>query len=113
MQDSSVNLDTPIIEEGKGEDSTKQEENPGTMKLRRKVHPPQRLTYDMLGESSEEPVFTVRRSDPEATLPTVNWVESESTLISDTAGRDLAIALLLSEVGYEITPEVCRLISES
>lgn len=44
VQGSLVDINTPISEEDKVEDSTKQEEDLGPMRLRRRVHPPQRLT---------------------------------------------------------------------
>lgn len=113
VQDSLDDPNAPISEEDKVEDLTKQEEDLGPMRLRRRVHPPQRLTYDTLGESSEEPVSTARRSDPEVLLPAVNWVGNGSALASDTIGLNIRTALALSSLGIEITPEVCQLICES
>lgn len=112
-QDPPVNVNVQVEDQDEVKDSAQHDESPLTMTLRRKVHPPQRLTYDTLGESSEEQVPTVHRSDPGATPSTVNWTRGNSTITSDTKGWDTTIALAFSKIDCELTNEVYDLISVS
>lgn len=77
------------------------------VQLRWSVHPPKRLTYDKLGESSDKLIHTIR-TVPEAAPPIVNWVGSDSARTSDTRGWDTAIALACSQTECELSKNVYR-----
>ncbi|PIO23127.1 hypothetical protein AB205_0165980 [Aquarana catesbeiana] len=95
-QEPFINVDLQVEDQDGVKDSPQQAEGPVLRALRRKVQPPE--TYICtLGESSEEQVPTVKRSDPRAMSSTVNQIGDKSTITFDTEGWDTAIALTFSK----------------
>lgn len=86
LRSESASMDLPMEPDIQDSDE-ETAENPvqtagkySPVRLRRNVHPPKRLTYDMLGESSKELIHTIRTQAPIFTPPTVNWVGCNSAL---------------------------------